>query len=72
MNGYTKSYENFLNTECKIIFKWNVDKNSKEITYQDLTGPEKVRLFEKMDIASQFPALCKAKEIGQFWTDFFH
>ena len=62
MNSYTKSYENFLN---KIRFKWNVDEDSKEITYRGLTGPEKVRLFEKMDIASQFPALRKAKEIGQ-------
>ena len=24
-----------------------------------------------MDISSQFPALRKAKEIGQLWTDFF-
>lgn len=70
MNSYTKSYENFLNIECKIRFKWNVDRNSKEITYRDLTGPEKVRLFKNMDIASQFPALQKAKEKGQLWTDF--
>ena len=71
MNSYTKEYENFLNTECNIRFKWNIDKNTKEITYRDLTGPEKVRLFKKMDIESQFPMLCKAKQIGQLWTNFF-
>lgn len=71
MNSYTKAYENFLNTECKIRFKWNIDRNTKEITYRDLTGPEKVRLFKKMDIESQFPMLCKAKQIGQLWTNFY-
>ena len=71
INNYTKSYEKFLNTECKIRFKWNVDRDSKEITYRDLTGPEKVRLFKNINIASQFPALPKAEQIGQLWADFF-
>ena len=70
-NSYTKAYENFLNVDCKIRFKWNVEKASKEITYRDLTGPEKVRLFKNVNIASQFPALSKSKQIGQLWTDFF-
>lgn len=28
-----------------ICFKWNTEKESKELTYCDLTGPEKVSLF---------------------------
>ena len=70
INNYTQSYEKFLNTECKIQFKWNVDRDSKEITYRDLTGPKKVRLFKNINIASQFPALPKAEQIGQLWADF--
>ena len=62
MNSYTKSYENFLNAECKIRFKWNVDKDSKEITYQDLTGPEKVRLFEKWILHHNFQHFVKLKK----------
>ena len=69
-NNYTRSYEKFLNTEYKIQFKWNVDRDSKETTYRDLTGPEKVRLFKNINIASQFPALPKAEQISQLWADF--
>ena len=60
-----------MNTKCKIRFKWNVDRSSKEITYRDLTGPEKVRLFKDINIVSLFPALSKAGQIGQLWSDFF-
>jgi len=71
IDSYTKLYETILNETCKIRFKWNVDKDSKEIKCRDLTGPEKVRLFTHMDIAEKFPALKKAKEIGKLWKDFF-
>ena len=67
INSYTKSYESILNETCKIPFKWNVDKVSKEIKYRDLTGTEKVRLFTHMDIAEKFPALTKAKELGKIF-----
>ena len=60
-----------MNTKCKIRFKWNVDRSSKEITYQDLTGPEKVRLFKDINIVSLFPAFSKAEQIGELWSDFF-
>lgn len=70
-NSYINVHEKFLNVECKIRFKWNVEKGSKEITYRDLMGPEKVRLFKNINIVSQFPALPKAEQIGQLWTDFF-
>ena len=59
IDSYTKLYETILNKTCKIRFLWNVDKDSKEIKYRDLTGPEKVRLFTHMDIAEKFPALQK-------------
>ena len=38
-------YVNFLNDDCKIRFRWYVDKQSKNITWRDLTGPEKMKLF---------------------------
>ena len=70
-NSYTETYKNFLNVDCKIRFKWNVERDTKEITYRDLTGPEKVRLFKNINIVSQFPALPKSEQIGRLWTDFF-
>ena len=63
-NSYTETYKKFLNVDCKIRFKWNVERDTKEITYRDLTGPEKVRLFKNINIVSQFPALPKSEQIG--------
>lgn len=40
-----KVYEQFLNNTCKIRFQWYVDKDSKKLTWRDLTGPEKIKLF---------------------------
>ena len=34
----------------KIRFKWITDKDTKETKYQDLSGPDKVRLFTHIDI----------------------
>jgi len=62
IDSYTKLYETILNETCKIRFKWNIDKYSKEIKCRDLTGPEKVKLFTHMDIAEKFPALKKQKK----------
>lgn len=39
------AYVQFLNVECKIRFRWYVDKETKNTTWRDLIGPEKDRLF---------------------------
>ena len=70
-DSYTKSYENFLNDVCKIRFKWKIDRQSKEIKYRDLTGPEKVRLHKNIDIPVLFPELHKKDQLGRLWRDFF-
>ena len=64
-----KSYEEFLNKSCKIRFRWFIDKESK---WRDLTGPEKVRLFERIDIPTLFPAHPKRHELKELWSEFFH
>ena len=70
-DSYMKSYENFLNDVCKIRFKWKIDKESKEITYRDLTGPEEVRLCQNINIPILFPALCKREQLVRLWNNFF-
>jgi len=71
VDSYTKMYEKYLNDKCNIQFRWNIDRDSKDIKYRDLTGPEKVRLFSKMDIAETFPLLEKAKKVGELLKHFF-
>ena len=40
------TYKEFLNVSCKIRFQFYVEKESKKLTWRDLTGPEKNRLFK--------------------------
>ena len=44
---YLMSYKDFLNGPCKIRFNRYIDNESKKLFYRDLTGPKKIRLFEK-------------------------
>lgn len=44
---YLVAYSDFLNGPCKIRFNWYIDDESNKLSYRDLTGPEKIRLFEK-------------------------
>ena len=66
-----KTYQQFLNDSCNIHFQWFVDKDSKKLKWRDLTGPEKVRLFENIDIPALFPALEQKQHIQTLWSDFF-
>ena len=67
---YLKVYETFVNEKSKVHFKFNADKNSKEIKYRDLTGPEKVRLFACINIPSTFPELHNKDKLQNLWKNF--
>ena len=67
----TDVYVEYLNTECKIRFRWYINKESKKTTWRDLTGPEKVRLFTNIDIPTLFPELAKRNELKVLWDDFY-
>ena len=41
--------ENYLKESCKINFHMIQGKNSKEMKWRDLAGPEKLRLFDKIN-----------------------
>ncbi len=63
------SYETFLNEECKISFQWYADE--QKLKYRDLTGPEKHRLFHKINISTLFPSIPKASDIQELWSSFY-
>ena len=46
------------------------DKHPKEMKSRDLTGPEKLRLFAKMNIPENFPAVPQGVNIQKLWSDF--
>jgi len=64
------AYEQFLNDSCRISFSWNI-KDSK-LTWRDLTGPEKIRLFNSINIPDLFPSLPNKDQIQQLWLTFIH
>ena len=43
--------------ECKISFNFYVCKESEKLKWRDLTGPEKRRLFSKINLPQAFPSI---------------
>ena len=64
-------YEDHLNKACKIPFQFYICKNTNTLKWRDLTGPEKYRLFSKVDLPSLFPQVPKIATIQQIWCQFF-
>ena len=64
-------YEKYLNEAFKIPFQFYICKDSNTLKWRDLTGPEKYRLFSKVDWPSIFPQLPNVETIQQIWRQFF-
>ena len=62
--------ENFLNVTCKISFKWFICEDSNQPKWGDLTGSEKLHLFNGMDIPNLFPSLHNDSEVQHVWSMF--
>ena len=63
-------YQDFLNDECKIYFRFRTDKETKAVKWRDLTGPEKKRLFEKINLPRLFPSHPRKDILQKLWSDF--
>ena len=63
-------YENFLKESCKIYFRMIQGKHTKEMKWRDLTGPEKLRLFAKINIPEVFPAVPQSANVQKLWSNF--
>ena len=65
-------YEDFLNDTCKISFHMYLDKDSKVLKWRDLTGPEKLKLFNKINISQLFPNIPHTTNVQKIWKDFLN
>jgi len=61
-------YEQFLNKTCKVSFHMYLDKDPKVLKWCDQTGPEKLKLFNRIDILKFFLLLCFPGT--KLWKDF--
>ena len=49
----------------------NVNRDSKKLEYRDLTGPEKIKLFENIDLSSIIGNQELALKMQKLWDSFF-
>ena len=71
-NSLLAKYETFLCEECKIPFQWYTLKDTKKsLEWRDLTGPEKPRLFQHINIPRLFPEIKEKKTIQELWDKFY-
>ena len=70
-NVHMAEYESFLRKDLNISFNWNVNRDSKKLEYRDLTGPEKIKLFENIDLSSIIGNQELALKMQKLWDSFF-
>lgn len=63
-------YEKFLNENCKVSFHFYTDKDSKQVKWRDLVGPEKMKVFSKLVIPELFPDFSQGDKVQKIWQDF--
>jgi hypothetical protein len=59
------------NETLKIPFNWFVCKESNKLKWQDLTGPEKLKLFQNIKIDVVLPNFQDSDKIQKLWNDFY-
>ena len=47
-----------------------INSDSKALQWRDLTGPEKLKLFNAINIPSLFPDIPDAQKVQMLWTNF--
>ena len=67
--NHMASYEAFIKS-LGIHFEWTINKDTKQLQYRDLTGPEKLILFNKIQISELLPNFDKSVDISNLWNDF--
>ena len=48
-------YEKFISETYKVAFRFFVDKDAKKLKWRDLTGPDKLKVFNSINIPDLFP-----------------
>ena len=51
-------------------FHFYTDKDSKQVKWRDLVGPEKMKVFSKLVIPELFPDFPQGDKVQKIWQDF--
>ena len=63
------SYEKFIKS-IGVSFNFRINKESKKLEYRDLTGPDKLKLFQNINIPMLLPQCSQNKDMQVIWTKF--
>ena len=66
--------ESFIKDTCHIPFKFFVNKDSKQLTWRDLMGPEKLTFFEKVNLPAlylSYPMLRRYRVYGGIFSPLY-
>ena len=62
-NGnYLSQLESFLNNDCHILFRFSISKETKNLQWCDLMGPEKLVQFTKINLEMLFPDILNVEK----------
>ena len=62
-------YEKFVK-ELGINFEWKINRDSKKLEYRDLTGPEKLLLFQHINFHLLLPEFHNVDKLQALWGNF--
>ena len=62
-------YEKFVK-DLGISFEWKINKDTKKLEYRDLTGPEKLSLFQHINFHSLLSDCHDADKLQALWSNF--
>ena len=63
------AYEKFVK-DLGISFEWKINKDTKKLEYRDLTGPEKLLLYQNINFLSLLPDCQEADKLQALWSGF--
>ena len=69
---HVAGWEKCLSETLKIPFSWFVCKETKNLKWRDLTGPEKLNLFQNIKIDVVLPNFENSDKIQKLWDDFYN
>ncbi len=68
---HMNSLQHFLNEKCNVSFKFIWIAETKKLTWRDLVGPEKTKLFENFNLKEIIPDHEKFDSVEKIWTEFY-
>lgn len=68
---HMNSLQHFLNERCNVKFTFLWTSETKKLTWRDLMGPDKARLFENFNLAEIMPDHDKFEAVTNVWKSFY-